>query len=142
MIFCMKKMSEWTRSGALLFVLLLFALSTSSASAAQRIAEFSGERNTETAEFEVRAPFLVDWIAFSDYPQSMALTIALIDAKTGTHEGYIVKTKAPGNGLRLVEESGTYRIRVDASFARWLVKIDQLSRSEAEQYKPRSNLDY
>lgn len=126
----------------LILCALLLALSTSSLNAAQRIAEFSGERNTETAEFEVRAPFLIDWIVFTDYPQSLALTIALIDAGTGTHEGYVVKTKSPGNGLRLVEESGTYRFRIDASFARWAIKVDQLSSVEAEQYKPRSNLDY
>lgn len=110
--------------------------------AAERIAEFRGERSMDTSEFEVQGPFLVDWIVNSDYPQSMGITIALIDAKTGTHAGNIVTTKYRGDGLRLINESGRFRFKVDSSLTTWIIKVDQLSREEAEQYKPKQALDF
>ena len=121
---------------------LTFGLLAGPSLAAERIAEFSGEVSTETAEFEVRSPFLVDWVAKTDYPGSMGLTITLINARDGTHEGYIIKTKNMGDGLRLVEQSGTFRLRVDATFARWYLKVDQLTRAEAEEYKEKDPFDF
>jgi hypothetical protein len=106
-------------------------------SAAELIREFSGERSMETAEFEVRAPWLIDWWVNSDYPEGMGIEIALIDARRGTHEGRVVQTRSPGNGVRLVNESGTYRFKIDASLTRWNLKVQQLTRAEAEQYKPK-----
>lgn len=106
-------------------------------SAAELVREFSGERSTETAEFEVRAPWLIDWWVNSDYPEGMGIEIALIDARRGTHEGRVLEIRSPGNGVRLIEEGGTYRFKVDATLARWRLKVQQLSRAEAEMYTPK-----
>lgn len=122
----------------ILCCLLLTLLTVHMAAAGEPVREFAGDRSTETAEFEVRAPWLVDWWVNSDYPQGMGIAIALIDARRGTHEGQIVKTKAPGNGLRLIEESGTFRFKVDSSLARWRIKVEQLTREEAELYTPKT----
>lgn len=134
-------MSRHTPIGLLVATLTLFAAPWPLA-AAERVAEFRGDRSGETAEFEVESPFLVDWIVNSDYPQSMGVTIALIDARTGTHAGNIVKTKYRGDGLRLIEESGRFRFKVDSSLATWIIKVDQLTRQEAEQYTPKQALDF
>lgn len=118
-----------------LLTTLLFAIS-SAVSAEQLIREFSGSRSTETAEFEVEPPWLIDWWVNGDYPQMLGAEISLIDATTGTHAGYVLKTKTLGNGVRLLKEGGRYRFKVDATMARWKLKVIQLSPEEAKQYTP------
>lgn len=50
--------------------------------AAERIKEFRGSRNTDTLEFEVRAPWILDWRVVTDYPGQMAVDIS---AGRGAH---------------------------------------------------------
>ena len=109
---------------------------------AELVGKFTGSGSGETAEFEVRAPWLLDWLVNSDYPQMLGVEVSLIDAKFGTHVGYVLKTKHAGNGVRLFDEGGRYLLKVDATMARWVLKVEQLSREEAEQYTPKekSNL--
>ena len=106
--------------------------------AAELVRQFSGDRSTETAEFEVEAPWLIDWRVNSDFPQSMGIAVTLVNA-SGAYEGLVVKTKAPGNGVRLVQEGGRYAFKVDATVANWTLKVEQLTREEAELYTPKSN---
>jgi hypothetical protein len=118
---------------------LLFALN---ANAEQLVREFSGSRSTETAEFEVKAPWLVDWRVNSDFPSSMGIAVSLTRGGTDAYEGKVFKTKSPGNGLRLMEESGRFRFKIDASITHWTLKVIQLSPDEVEQYQPKKVLDY
>ena len=41
--------------------LLLFLAPLSTVSAEELVREFSGSRTTQTAEFEMKAPWLIDW---------------------------------------------------------------------------------
>jgi hypothetical protein len=107
------------------------------AGAAERIREFSGDRSTETAEFEVRAPWLIDWRVNSEYPEGMGIEVALIDARTGSHQGRVVQTRSPGDGVRLMQEGGRFRFKVDSALSRWTIRVDQLTRAEAELYTPK-----
>ncbi len=107
------------------------------ASGKTRIKEFSGTGMATTAEFVVRAPWILDWRVNSDYQGSLAIEISLVDATTGFHSGLILQTKRPGNGVRLFNKSGKYRFRVSSSLARWTLKVEQLTRAEAELYTPR-----
>jgi len=118
---------------------LLFALD---ANAEQLVREFSGSRSTETAEFEVKAPWLIDWRVNSDFPSSMGIAVSLTRGGTDFYEGKVFKTKHPGNGLRLIEESGRFRFKIDASITNWTLKVIQLSPDEVEQYQPKKVLDY
>jgi hypothetical protein len=121
------------------FSLLIFTITISFSCIVQGsevVRNFSGSGNSETAEFEVEAPWLIDWVVNGDYPQMLGIEVSLIEAKTGTHAGYVLKTKYKGNGVRLFNEGGRFRLRIDASMARWNFKIEQLSRQEAEQYTP------
>lgn len=111
-------------------------------SAEELIREFSGSRSTETAEFDVEAPWLVDWRVNSEYPSSMGIAVTLAYGGTGVHAGKVFKTKQPGNGLRLINESGRFKFKVDAAIADWTLKVIQLTPEEAEQYEPRNSLDY
>jgi len=121
------------------FMALLIALD---ANAEQLVREFSGSRSTETPEFEVKAPWLVDWRVNSDFPSSMGIAVTMIQSGTEAYEGKVFKTKHPGNGLRLMEEGGRFRFKVDSAIADWTLKVIQLSPDEVEQYKPKKVLDY
>lgn len=110
--------------------------------AGQLVREFSGSRSTVTADFEVESPWLIDWRVRSEYYQSMGIAIELIDAADGTHAGRVVKTKKPGNGLRLMNRAGRYRFRIDSSLAEWTIKVEQLDETEVEQYSPKNDAGF
>ena len=119
-------------------IALAALLAAAPVEAAELVREFSGERSMETAEFEVEAPWLIDWWVNSDFPEGMGIEIALLDARRGTHEGRVVQTRSRGNGVRLMTESGTFRFKVDSSYARWNIRVEQLTRAEAELYEPKA----
>lgn len=77
---------------------------------------------------------MLDWRLDGDYEQMMGLEITLVEAKTGRHVGRVLHTKRRGNGVKLFHEAGLYQLRVSSTLARWTVKIDQLTREEAELY--------
>jgi hypothetical protein len=107
------------------------------AQAGELVRQFSGERSTQTAEFEVEAPWLIDWRVNSDFPTTMGIVVVLINS-SGAYEGRVVKTKSPGNGVRLMQESGRFSFKVDATVAYWSLKVEQLTPEEAELYKPKA----
>lgn len=124
------------------FAAILTLLITQAAGAEQLVREFSGNRSTETPEFEVKAPWLIDWRVNSEYPRSMGIAVTLTRGGTEAFAGKVFKSKSPGNGLRLMEEGGRFRFKVDATIANWTLKVVQLSPDEVEQYKPKKVLDY
>tara|TARA_X000000368_G_scaffold74331_1_gene54754 strand:- start:753 stop:1169 length:417 start_codon:yes stop_codon:yes gene_type:complete len=105
--------------------------------AEELIREFSGKRSITTSEFEVKAPWILDWRINSNYRETMGLEISLVDAKTGFLIGRIFKTKYAGNGVKLFNDSGRYRLRISSTLTDWNFKISQLSKSEAELYSPK-----
>lgn len=102
----------------------------------EEITEFTGTASTTTAEFEVEAPWIIDWRAFSDFPQSMFLEISLLDATTGLHKGVIKETREVGTGVKMFSDSGTYKLRIQSDLTRWQVLIKELSEEEAARYTP------
>ena len=125
-------------SGRILLSAVLLLLVAAPATAATRVVEFKGTGNTTTAVFQVEAPWVLDWRLDGDYEQMMGLEITLVEARNSRHVGQVVRTKIRSNGVRLFNEGGLYRLRITSTLARWTVKIDQLTREEAELYKPRS----
>ncbi len=124
---------------------LLFALTVGEKSvASELIEEFSGERTMQTGEFEVEAPWILDWRVSGDYARDMAVDVSLVEAGTQLHKGNVLKTKSTGNGVRLFQEGGRFFFRVDSTLARWTLKVEQLTPEEAELYTPKSEtrLDY
>lgn len=103
---------------------------------ANLVTEFSGSGSATTSEFEVEAPWILDWRVNSDYQKSMGIEVLLIDGATGFQKGLVLYTKYPGNGVRMFNESGRFRFRVSATLARWNLKIEELTPAEAELYTP------
>ncbi len=101
------------------------------------ITEFQGTRSYTTPEFIVQAPWLLDWRVNGEYAYALGFEIALIDSKTGLHAGQILKTKRVGNGVKLFNEGGRYRLRIYANLANYRIKIKEISREDAELYTPR-----
>jgi hypothetical protein len=42
-----------------------------------------------------------------------------------------------GDGLRLMNQSGIFRFRIDAEETEWTIRVMQLNRDEAGLYKPK-----
>lgn len=108
------------------------------ASAEELIKQFSGSRGTNTLEFDVRAPWILDWRVTGELSKVVAVEVAMFNAGTGAYEGVVLKTKVAGNGVKLFNESGRYYFRVDAAMMNWTLKVIQLTKEEAEQYTPKS----
>jgi hypothetical protein len=110
---------------------------SSVADSKELIREFSGSESTTTAEFEVKAPWIVDWITTGDYPGTMALEVSLVSSPRGEYLGKIVTTKWVDNGVRLFNEGGRYRLQVKSNLVNWRLRVEQLSPQEANTYIPK-----
>ena len=122
----------------LLIVCVLLAVAGTTAQGATRVTEFKGTGNTTTAIFRVESPWVLDWRLDGDFEQMMGLEITLVEAKTGKHLGRVLYTKRRGNGAKLFNTAGLYQLRISSTLARWTVKIEQLTREEAELYTPKA----
>ena len=104
------------------------------------VREFKGSGNKATADFEVEAPWIVDWRTHGDYPGQMAVEVNLVSAPVGEYVGKIVVTKYVDNGVRLFDKGGRYRFQVTASLASWTLRVEQLTPAEAETYTEKEKL--
>ena len=109
------------------------------ANSKELIHEFKGTGNKTTAEFEVKAPWIVDWRTQGDYPGQMAVEVSLLTV-AGGYVGKIVTTKYVDNGVKLFNEGGRFVLQVDASLASWTLRVEQLTRQEAETYTPKEKV--
>jgi hypothetical protein len=91
-------------------------------------------------EFKVKAPWIVDWRTTGDYPGQMAVDISLVKP-TGEYVGKIAMTKWVDNGVRLLDEGGTYRFQVNSTLASWTLRVIELTRAEAETYLQKEHIE-
>jgi hypothetical protein len=130
-----KTMSKLTVQKA--FV-LVWSLLLSSAAGAGVVREFSGTESVTTADFEVSAPWILDWRANGDFPAMLGFEVSIIDAKTGKHVGQVAKiTDRAGDGVSLFDKSGRYRLRINSTLARWFIRIEEISAEDAKRYTPK-----
>ncbi len=120
-----------------LLVLVALGFIGSGVQGQQVVVEFSGNNDTTTKEFRVQAPWILDWRVSGNHTGAMGFEVMLIDGKTRMHKGRILKTFRTGNGVKLFDESGTFRFRISSGFARWTLKISEISEEDAKLYTPR-----
>ena len=108
------------------------------ANSKELIRVFKGSESRTTAEFVVKAPWIVDWMTTGDYPGTMGLQVDLVSSPGGEYVGKIVMTKWVDNGVRLLNEGGRFRFQVYANLINWTLRVEQLNRLEAEAYTPKN----
>ena len=116
---------------------LVLLMAAATAGAEELIVEFKGNGNRTTAEFKVRGPWILDWRINSEYSRMLSFDLDLVDGRTGVLKGSILQTKSLGNGVRLFNDSGTFRFRINGSFIDWHLKVKKLTPAEAELYTPK-----
>ena len=107
-----------------------------SVGAEQLVARFSGTGSDNTDEFEVHAPWIMEWVVSGQEGQYEVIEIGMVDATTGSYQGVAVKSKAAGSGVRLFHGSGRYYFRVSSSLMNWHINVKELTEDEAKEYKP------
>lgn len=112
---------------------------SSNAISKELIKEFKGSESRTTAEFEVKAPWIVDWQTTGDYPGTMAVEVNLVTSPGGQYVGKIMSTKWIYNGVKLLNEGGKFRFKVSSNLINWTLRVEQLTREEAETYIPKEN---
>ena len=100
------------------------------------VKEFTGTRSGHTGVFKVEAPWLLDWRLAGDFPGTLAIDVSLVEANTGVHVGKVLKSRYISDGVRLFNEGGRYQFKIDATLARWTLRVEQLTDEEAELYTP------
>lgn len=110
---------------------------SSVAESRELIKEFKGSESKTTAEFKVKAPWIVDWRTTGDYPGTMAMDVHLVTSPGGEYVGKVATTKWVHDGVRLFDEGGRYRLRVDSNLINWTLRVEQLTREEAATFKPK-----
>lgn len=121
---------------SLLASLVLVGLSQPSI-AAETVARYEGTGDSYTAEFNAKPPWLLTWRVSSDYPDSVGFELSLVDATSRMLKGRIKKFRGTtASGIRLFNDSGRFRFRVNASFAKWHLQVEELSQEEAAAYTP------
>ena len=120
-----------------LFTIVLLFCYSSVVESKELIKQFKGSESRTTAEFEVKAPWVIDWMTNGDYPGVMAVDVHLVTSPGGQYVGKVMTTKWIDNGVRIFDEGGTYRLQVDSNLVNWTFKIEQLTRQEAETYLPK-----
>ena len=119
-------------------LLALISLSASlPAAAEEEVYRFRGSESRASGEFEVQAPWGLDWRVTTDGVFDAAVEVSLEQAGTGVHQGRVLMTKSAGNGVRLFDQGGRFYFRIDASLANYTLVVKQLTPAEAELYTPR-----
>jgi hypothetical protein len=98
------------------------------------VREFRGKGDATTTIFNVESPWLLDWRLDGDYKAMIAMEIMLIDARNDRLLGRVLFTKHIGNGVKLFQGSGRYKLRISSTLADWTVKIKQITDAEAKHY--------
>lgn len=127
-----------TRFIAVSMFVLMPVFAAGIAGAEDLIVEFKGSGNRTTAEFKAEAPWILDWRINSDYSHQISFDLDLLDGRTGVLKGSVLQTKRIGNGVRLFNESGSFRFRINGSFMKWTLRIKELTPAEAALYTPRN----
>jgi len=130
-------MNRFLSSFAVLAALFCFSPAVD---AKELIKEFRGTESKSTSEFEVKAPWIVDWRVAGDYPGQMAVAVNLMDDLHGEYVGKIVTTKYVTNGVRLFDEGGRFHFEVNSSLASWTLRVIELTKQEADTYKPKEKI--
>ena len=116
----------------LAFVVLGFAVATAAELPAFK---FSGSGSKSTPEFRVDGPWLINWRALSEFPRATTIEFQLLDADSGELVGIINQAEGGARGLKLIEQTGAFKIAVIADGVDWAMDVIQVSAERGAQLK-------
>lgn len=96
---------------------------------------FTGSGTGLTPEFEMDAPWLIDWRADSEFPRVTTIEFRLQDARSGQLLGIINQAEGSARGLKLLDDVGRFRVQVNAEDVSWKIDIMQVSGERAAQLR-------
>lgn len=96
---------------------------------------FGGKESGESPVFTVDGPWTMDWSAHSEFPLLASIEMRLHDGESGEFVGRVVSLEGTGQGLRLFEEPGSYKIVIVGRSVTWDVEILQVSTEQAAKLK-------
>jgi len=102
------------------------------------IREFNGIGRADTAAFNARSPWLIEWssrppTAIDHKPAHLEVYLY----EVGNHEyvGRVVQHSGTGRGNVLIEQGGRFFLRVQSQSTEWKFRILQLDADDAERLK-------
>lgn len=124
------------RKTAITIGLMLLTAMALPVSAKELVTSFRGQDNVTTGAFEVDGPWVLDWWVTSDFPAGFLIEIHLVDASTGFQHARVLRTRHPGNGVKLFHEGGRFKFRISSSLARWNLRVEKITKDEVALYTP------
>lgn len=121
-------------------ILLLLALLCGGSAAATEllIEEFEGIGRTDTAAFNARSPWLIEWnsrppTAIDHKPSH--IEVYLYEVSNHRYAGRVVQHTGTGSGNVLIEQSGRFFLRVQGQATEWRLRIIQVDEEYARRLK-------
>jgi hypothetical protein len=99
---------------------------------------FTGQGNERTAVFRTGGPWTLDWQTTSDLPLLANFEMRLHHGASGEFLGTVIQLEGTGNGLKLFEEGGEFRLVIVASNVDWELEISEVTEEQAAQIKRRT----
>jgi len=118
---------------ATLFAMLVSL--TPAVHAKELLQQFSGSVSADTPEFDVVAPWIVEWRITGEPNPGAGVRISMIKADSGAEAGLVLNTTKASESAKLFKQSGRYYFHVDANKMNWALRVTQVSQEEAKQYE-------
>ncbi|HEX6259891.1 MAG TPA: DUF6491 family protein [Woeseiaceae bacterium] len=96
---------------------------------------FTGKGDDRTAVFRTSGPWTLDWSIASDFPLLANFEMRLHDGASGEFMGTVIQLEGTGNGLKLFENGGEFRLSIVASNVAWELEIAEVTGEQAARIK-------
>ena len=103
--------------------------------AASDAVRFTGKGDGRTAVFRTSGPWTLDWSIASDFPLLANFEMRLHDGASGEFMGTVIQLEGTGNGLKLFENGGEFRLSIVASNVAWELEIAEVTGEQAARIK-------
>lgn len=103
--------------------------------AASDAVRFTGKGDDRTAVFRTSGPWTLDWSIASDFPLLANFEMRLHDGASGEFMGTVIQLEGTGNGLKLFENGGEFRLSIVASNVAWELEIAEVTGEQAARIK-------
>jgi hypothetical protein len=103
--------------------------------AASDTARFTGKGDDRTAVCRTSGPWTLDWSITSDLSLLANFEMRMHDGISGEFIGTVIQLEGTGNGLKLFEDGGEFRLSIVASNVVWEVEIAEVTEEQAARIK-------